>query len=232
MLIVENPVLLKLEELMTRNKIEEKVKIFKDKDYWYKHSYGTFIKRFDETRGRATSEAWTERTALVYSWLPRIPLQSFNLKPEDLNKIINSLTKLEAIYFDADLSNIGNIKFSNQETIFSLYKGCSNLSIKKFLELGGRLLHSEARLNTQLSSTTKLLHFMCPGLFPIFDTKVCNKIFGTNYQTYDRYNTYIFSLQQYLEEGTEAAHIKEIANNLGVSPLYIIDLVIFDTKLS
>jgi len=232
---VEAHIFTKLEELLTSEVIEERITIFKGDSYWYKHSYRVFTERFATTRGKSTLEAWIERTALIYSWLPRIPLQSFHLKPAELQETIKKLTELESHFWEAELSTIGKTAYLGNEyhgeSISPSYKGFYDVGIREFLELGSQLLHGKVNLDTQLSSTTKLLHFMCPQLFPIFDMKICNRIFSSNYQTYTRYTQYVFSLQKYLEEGTEAHLIKKYGNELGVSALYIIDLILFNTQV-
>lgn len=43
-------------------------------------------------------------------------------------------------------------------------------------------MHQDPNFDSQLSSTKKVLHFMCPNLFPVFDRKVCKKLFGLEHQ--------------------------------------------------
>jgi hypothetical protein len=203
--------------------------------HWYKYSYKTFIKRFKDTSGEISLETWTERVALIYSWLPRIPLSSFTLETHDLIALTSKLTELESIYYDAELALIGRTAYLGSdfhgENIFPSYKGHYDLSIREFLEPAGKLLHGKINIDTQLSSTTKLLHFMCPHLFPIFDTKVCKQLFGTTHQTYGKYHEYLFSLQEFLREEEMGQYIINIAREKNLSPLYIVDLVLFNSTV-
>lgn len=169
---------------------------------------------------------------MVYSWLPKIPLKSFALDGDTLQVNIDRLSELESIFYDAELSTIGRTAYLGSlyhgETIFSSYKGYYDTAIREFLVPAGYVIHKEPNLNTQLSSITKLLHFMCPYLFPIFDTKVCKQLFDTTRQTYERYLMYVFGLQQFLQQSEIGQYIKSLANKMDLSPLYIIDLVIFN----
>lgn len=147
---------------------------------------------------------------------------------------IDRLSKLELIFYDAELATIGITVYLGSlhhgETIFSSYKGYYDVAIREFLTPAGYLIHKEPNLDTQLSSITKLLHFMCPSLFPIFDTKVCKQLFGTPRQTYERYHMYVFGLQRFLQETEVGSYILSLAKEMDLSPLYIIDLVIFNVE--
>ncbi|WP_066320492.1 hypothetical protein [Bacillus sp. FJAT-29814] len=230
--LLKDQVFFKLDELMTRKVIKAQISRFDNSPYWYKVSYKPFIGKFDETRGNSSIDAWAERVACIYSWLPKIPLKSFKLEQNFLQETLNILTELESIYYDAELETIGTTSYHGYkyhgETIFPSYKGYYDTSIREFLQPSGFLLHQEPNLDTQLSSTTKLLHFMCPNLFPIFDTKVCKQLFNTTRKTFERYHAYVFGLQKFLQEGESAPYINTIANQMDLSPLYIIDFVIFN----
>ncbi len=225
-------VYLKLNEILTYEAIDTQISKFTSDSYWYKQSYRQFIKRFRETRGETDIGIWAERLALVYSWLPKIPLKSFALDDDMLQVNIDRLSELESTFYDVELSTIRRTAYLGSlyhgETIFSSYKGYYDTAIREFLVPAGYVIHKEPNLNTQLSSITKLLHFMCPYLFPIFDTKVCKQLFDTTRQTYERYLMYIFGLQQFLQQSEIGQYIKSLANKMDLSPLYIIDLVIFN----
>ncbi|WP_374722892.1 hypothetical protein [Peribacillus tepidiphilus] len=227
-------ILLRLEEILTYEAIDNQISSLNKDSYWYNQSYRQFIKRFKETRGEATIGVWAERVALVYSWLPKIPLKSFALDTDTLQGNIDRLSELESIFYDAELSTIGRTAYLGSlyhgETIFSSYKGYYDTAIREFLIPAGFLIHKQPNLDTQLSSITKLLHFMCPYLFPIFDTKVCKQLFDATRQTYERYHMYVFGLQEFLQRSDVGAYVLSIADKMDLSPLYIIDLVIFNAE--
>lgn len=231
--LAEN-VLLKMHEIVTYEAIDNQIGRLNNESYWYKQSYSQFLRRFKETRGEADSGIWAERVALVYSWLPKIPLKSFALDADTLQVNIDRLTELESIFYDAELVTIGITAYLGSlhhgETIFSSYKGYYDVALREFLTPAGYIIHKEPNLDTQLSSITKLLHFMCPSLFPIFDTKVCKQLFGTTRQTYERYHMYVFGLQQFLQQSKIGTYIQSLAKELNLSPLYMIDLVIFNVE--
>lgn len=86
-------VLNRLNEILTYAEIEKQIEILQNSNYWYKYSYRPFVKRFNETRGASDIDVWTERVALVYSWLPKIPLSSFASDLAEIQEIINKLTE-------------------------------------------------------------------------------------------------------------------------------------------
>lgn len=224
----------RLHEILKCKTIETQLSQLSNSNHWYKHTYLQFIKRFDETRGEKDMGLWLERVALVYSWLQKIPLTAFSLNTEELQKYINELSDLELMFYDAQLLTIGKSAYLGSkyhgEAIFLSYNGSYDISIREFLKPAGTILHRKSNLDTQLSSTTKLLHFMCPNLFPIFDSKVCKKIFEAK-QSYARYHAYVFALQEFLEQQSEvSSYIVSIAQEMGVSPLYIIDYMVFNNK--
>jgi hypothetical protein len=171
-------VYLKLNEILTYEAIDTQISKFTSDSYWYKQSYRQFIKRFRETRGETDIGIWAERLALVYSWLPKIPLKSFALDDDMLQVNIDRLSELESTFYDVELSTIGRTAYLGSlyhgETIFSSYKGYYDTAIREFLVPAGYVIHKEPNLNTQLSSITKLLHFMCPYLFPFLIQKFAN----------------------------------------------------------
>jgi hypothetical protein len=128
---------------------------------------------------------------------------------------IKRLSELELTFHGAQFLTIGKTAYLGSqyhgETIFPSYKGYYDTAIRELLIPAGYLLHKVPKINTQLSSTTKLLHFMLPNLFPIFDTKVCKQLFGTTHQTYEKYHAYVFELQQFLEQSHVASYINSIA---------------------
>lgn len=104
-------VCLKLNEILTYEAIDTQISKFTSDSYWYKQSYKQFIKRFRETRGETDIGIWAERLALVYSWIPKIPLKSLALDGDTLQVNIDRLSELESIFYDAELSTIGRAAY-------------------------------------------------------------------------------------------------------------------------
>ncbi|MEH7388026.1 hypothetical protein V7147_21905 [Bacillus sp. JJ1521] len=220
-----------MNEILTYAEIEKQIEILQNSNYWYKYSYRPLIKRFNETRGASDIDVWTERVALVYSWLPRIPWSSFASELVGIQEIINKLTEIERYFYDAELSSIERTTYQGfeyqGEASFYSYKGYYDMGLRDFLIPTGRLLHGLERLDTQLSSTTKLLHFMCPNLFP--NSKVCKQVFGsTPKQTYSKYHAYVFGLKEFFENNEVVSQINCLSEKMEVSALYIVDLVLFN----
>lgn len=223
----------KLRQLLSKESVDNQINNFNENNYWYKSTYKLFLEKFQATRGSNHVNAWIERVALIYSWLPTIPLNAFTLNNKELQEQINILTELENYYFEAQLETIGKTSYLGSdpdfhgEIIFPSYNGSLDSSIRHFLYPAGKILHQDPNFDSQLSSITKLLHFMCPNLFPIFDRKVCKKLFGSEHQSYKRYHQYVFLLHSFLQETDEGKYICEQASKINVSPLYIVDLVLF-----
>ncbi|WP_456276766.1 hypothetical protein [Bacillus sp. AK128] len=226
-------VLNKLNEILTYDVIEKQIETLQNSNYWYKNSYRPIVKRFNETRGASDIDVWAERVALVYSWLPKIPRSSFASDLTEIQEIINILTEIEQNFYDAELSSIDRTAYQGYEyqgeTAFCTYNGYYDMGLRDFLIPAGKLLHGTERLDTQLSSTTKLLHFMCPNLFPIFDTKVCKQIYGpTSKQTYSKYHAYVFGLKEFFENNEVGLQLNRFSEKMKVPALYIVDLVLFN----
>jgi len=94
-------------------------------------------------------------------------------------------------------------------------------------ELANSVLnYGDTRLN--LPTTTKLLHFMLPELFPIFDSNVCKALYGNDrVEDYNKYHAYIFALLDFLEYEPEAGVLFRAAQDTKLPLLRVVDLVLF-----
>jgi hypothetical protein len=74
---------------------------------------------------------------------------------------------------------------------------------------------------------------MLPDLFPIFDANVCRAIFGNDrVEDYNKYHAYLFALQDYLEYDPSADAIFELAAQIKLPPLRIVDVVLFQDGIN
>ncbi|MEK5645853.1 hypothetical protein BK138_32225 [Paenibacillus rhizosphaerae] len=235
-----------LKEILTHDRISNShifydQKTPKDKDdrgYWYSKSYPVFLKRFTETRSNNHDlSAWVERTAYVFSWIPRIPVVRLD------ENSIRALAELEGIFQSCRLWEIGTESYlgglndpingiHHGERIFGTGFGRPPLLIKELIQLANSVLNfGENRLN--LPTTTKLLHFMFPELLPIFDKNVCKALYGNSLvEDYYKYHAYIFSLQDYLENEPEAQVIFDIARSTKMPVLRIVDQLLFQQGIN
>jgi len=101
-----------LKKLLTKERVKTALKSLvtaeqapKDKDdrsYWYNKSYPVFLRRFAETLTDNLDEStWVERTAYVFSWIPRIPVVRLN------KEAIHGLADLENMFHSSKLWDIG-----------------------------------------------------------------------------------------------------------------------------
>lgn len=208
-----------------------------DRGYWYSRSYPVFLKRFTESRVNNKSEsAWIERTAYVFSWIPRIPVVRLD------EKAIRALADLENTFYSSKLWEIGTEAYlggvndplrgmHHGERIFGTGLG-NPVLINDFVQLANSILnYGEVRFN--FPTTTKLLHFMFPDLFPIFDSNVCQALYGNDrVEDYNKYHAYIFSLQNFLENEPVAEAIFRAAQETKLPVLRVVDLVLFQDGIN
>lgn len=72
-------------------------------------------------------------------------------------------------------------------------------TINNLVEAADQILNSGGRWNYTIPTTSKLLHFMCPALFPIYDSNINKMMFGGQVNC-EKYHAYIFGLQQFLND--------------------------------
>jgi hypothetical protein len=230
----------RLGELLTKENIINAMIFFEQKkqndnnDYsekvaWYSVSYPIFLKRYEETRGSSDINIWAERVALLSSWLPTIPNPALN------EKAIDEMVFLESIFHHARLEEVGVESYLGDmntvhhgEMIFDT-NDCPPVLLKTFLENADRITNLNERWKHTIPTTTKLLHFMCPHLFPIFDNKVSSVLFGKK-PDYGRYHSYIFALRELLQKGSEFELLREIAKEKNVSVIRVVDIVLFNQQ--
>lgn len=232
-----------LKQLLTEERIDAALESLvnanqapKDKDdrsYWYSKSYPVFLRRFAETRTNNLDEsAWVERTAYVFSWIPRIPVVRMDMEA------IGGLAYLENLFHSSKLWDIGTESYlgglndpimgiHHGERIFGTGFGRPPVLIKQFVQLANSVLnYGDTRLN--FPTTTKLLHFIFPDLFPILDSNVCKALYGNDrVEDYSKYHAYMFALQDFLEYEPEAGALFRVAQDAKLPLLRIVDLVLF-----
>ncbi|GAX90041.1 hypothetical protein [Effusibacillus lacus] len=205
-----------------------------DRGFWYNKSYPYFIQRFEETRPVNQLETvWIERASYVYSWIARIPVTKLD------HRAIRELAALEHLFAGCTLQEVGTESYlgglgdpkmaaHHGERIFGTGNGRPPVLIHQFVELANEIInYGSGRYN--FPTTTKLLHFMFPGLFPIFDSNVCRVLYGNEYiEDYIKYHAYVFALQDYLSGGKYSREILVEAERANLPPLRLVDLVLFN----
>ncbi|MBO2945775.1 hypothetical protein JJQ72_17490 [Paenibacillus sp. F411] len=201
---------------------------YRDKSQWYETTYPITLKRYEDTRNSALIESWAERISWVFSWVAAIPAGGFD------TGAMEQMSRLEAHYFDVRLENIdiesfmGDIYSSNHgETMFVSPLGADPTPIKIFVILADKIIHVNERWNNTLSTTTKLLHFTFPGLFPIYDEKIHNILFIGKTQNYRHYHAYLIALHQFLRTSPLVSMLKKYAEDKNVTLVRLIEMVLF-----
>lgn len=210
-------------------KVNEPVKDNTDKTKWYYLSYPRILQRYKETSGLINQESWVERVALLSSWLPSIVNPALDMQA------IDDMVFLERIFSDLKLEEIGvesylgavDTKYHG-EMIFDTSSGKPPVLLKTFIENAGNITNISGRWEGTLSTTTKLLHFMFPHLFPIFDRRINEALFG-GLQNYAKYHTYTFQLRELLQTNNESTKlIASIAEEMNISQIRVVDIVLFN----
>lgn len=180
---------------------------------WYDLSYPFFVERFKETRSSYYEEhAWIERKAYVFAWIAKIP-HGGELNP----KTIMQLYPLEKEYCDKKLVELTP-------------KELKAFPLERFLKLADQLLTDGGHWISTLSTSSKLLHFMCPSLFPIFDKTICRTVFAQENPSFGKYEGYICALRKYLKQSENeelAEYLKVKAKERNISVLRLIDLTLY-----
>lgn len=224
--------------LVTRRKVNEALKNLKQiitldtinnalennykqsRDLWYQQSYSLILERFalPSNKFEKPMNQWIERKAWVGSWLPTI------LKGEINETDIMNLSKLESKYRNFEIINLNMDEISMKEWEEIIFK---------FLQVSNKILYGDANWHKTVASTSKLLHFMCPHLFPIMDKVVLEEIISarSSYNMYKNYVDYFAALFQFLEDDQPLKkHLMKISSQRKESVLRIIDLVIFSRR--
>lgn len=99
--------------------------------------------------------------------------------------------------------------------------------MKQFVILADQIIHLNGSWNTTISTTTKLLHFTFPNLFPIYDSRIHNSLFGGKYKTYKNYQAYVLAIMIFLNNPDIHPYIREQAELKKVSLIRFVEMVLF-----
>ena len=215
-------------EYLEKKKSAANTKVYHDKNRWYQYSYPKILKRFQETTNAAPYDCWIERIAWVYSWIPSISAGGMD------EEAMDKLSQLERHFCTFKLEDI-QLKSNTDSTCSELHGemffcSSSNMNptpIKEFVILADKILHVNGSWHTTLSTTTKLLHFTFPGLFPIYDSKISILLFGGKIRSYKHYHEYLLALREFLQSSEFAHTIKREAEKEGVTSVRLVEMLLF-----
>lgn len=224
------------ENILQANKVYENNLIthsntYQDKSHWYTISYPVIVKLFEETRYEQTESDWIKRLAMIGSWLPTIINPNLSAEAiDDLQWLEEHfhLVELEEVGVESYLGNVGTV--DHGQRIFSTIQ-LPPVLINDFVKATHRITSTTDNFDSNLSTTTKILHFMHPHLFPIYDMKIHNQLFKGK-QSYSKYHIYIFALREWLEDHKESILplLQEIAARHEVSVIRVVDHTLFNLK--
>ncbi|WP_077622359.1 hypothetical protein [Sediminibacillus massiliensis] len=219
-----------LQSLLTDENIDKSIENYKskqeytednprDRTSWYHESYPLIIATFNNTRGQQQKGRWVARLALTSSWVPTIPTPALE------EQAMTELSRLEMKYFNRKLEEI-NVGEQEEEKYFDI-GNAEPIMLKVFLQLADRIVNGGGNWDRSISSTTKVLHFMCPGLFPMFDGNINQIIYGNKSFNYPKYHGYVFALREFLQTSSQTGKIKKLAEKEQLSLIRMTDILLF-----
>ncbi|TGE31600.1 DUF6308 family protein [Desulfosporosinus sp. Sb-LF] len=180
---------------------------------WYDQSYPYFVQRFQETRrSYFEKDTWIERKAYVFAWIAKIP-HGGELSP----KLTFEIYKLESEFFEKKIFELSG-------------KALKAVPLEQFLKLADKFLNDGGHWNSTLASSSKLLHFMCPSLIPIFDKTICRVLYGQDNLSFGKYEGYICALREYLRQSENEElleYLKVKGKERHSSVLRLVDLTLY-----
>lgn len=197
---------------------------------WYRASYPRFLEVFQRTAHTADPQAWVERIACVFSWIGSIPTP--RLEPEFLEALVD----LERRFSTATLWEIGIARDKTErggasevhasDVLLHEPEGSKNaVPFSDFLRPANKLLNGSDRWEQTTSTSSKLMHFMFPSLFPILDGNVATRLGLGTPPNANGYCVYLMGLRELLQENTG---ILERCRAQNRHPLRVIDQILFD----
>ncbi|WCN39411.1 hypothetical protein [Aneurinibacillus uraniidurans] len=179
---------------------------------------------FAATREELSVSSWCERLAcLADSSAPSV-------SPDRRALIL--LTELEEMFGELDLSQIETDVYREwrsaeeggrhyEERIFAASDHAFPVLLRTFLELADRMLHENGHWEYTLAETTQLLHYMCPGLFPIWTPAIGRLLYGTEQPGYHKYHGYVFALRDFFHDSSVGQQLVQRAHEWEITPVQL-----------
>jgi len=193
---------------------------------WYLCSYPVFARLFSQSQQPISVEAWIQRVACVFSWIARIPTPSLD------ESVIRTLDEIESRYkneklWSTDIPPLVLRRDKDQDNLLYTERNGDNsanarIELERILKPANTLLNGSGHWDKNLATTTKLLHFMSPNLFPIMDKRIANILEIGKMPNLNNYSCYFLSLRAFLVESKNAL---TWLVSTGENPLRIIDLI-------
>lgn len=212
---------------------------------WYHQSYPVFIrnaKRFVACKDNSQKkELLTNLVTNTMSWIAGIPKSSIHM--DDLVERIHEISKSVSNknYFTCDV----DIPLDDNDGEMFLYcKKGTKININEYVRLINTLINSNDKFYN-FPTVTKLMHFINPNIFPIFDTNVKNVLFGESkaLPTGDQFICYMQALHNLFKNPTYGPLLTSLTNEVNtslrnagyfsdLSALRVIDLMLFDESMN
>ena len=211
---------------------------------WYHQSYPVFIRNakffVESDDSEQKKELLTNLITNTMSWIAGIPKSSIH--DNELVERLHEMSKIASSQ-SYDTCNLEISKDANIEEIFLRCNDDTETNINEYVRLINTLLNSNDRFYN-FPTVTKLMHFINPNIFPIFDTNVKNVLFGesTALPTGDQFICYLQVLHKLFKDPVYTLLLRSLTLEVNtslrnarcfsdLSTLRIIDLMLFDESL-
>ena len=187
--------------------------------------FKTFNQKLKDLKDPSSEELIQELaicTLIVYGWMPTIPKNLNNLKDNNTNPQLNKLG-IEACKILSDFK----LRTENSDS--------DNISKEEAIKLQTIIKYT----NGSLVGASKLLHFLFPQKFPIWDSRIYKKLTGqkgtNSIKNIKYYSFYIKELNKHLDNSNvlkvkkklQDFYTKNKFNNIEISNIRAAELIIF-----
>ena len=209
---------------------------------WYNQSYPVFIKNarsFVECNDIITiKELLINLVTNTMSWIARIPRASVH----DM-ELVTRIHELSRNVSSQTYNTCTIDTYNTTNDIYLRYDNNVNININEFARLINSLINGNDNFNN-FPTVTKLMHFINPNIFPIFDKHVRNVLLGHKNAppTGKQYINYMHALHNLFNSPTYSALLTSLTTEVNtslrnagcfsdLSTLRIIDLMLFDESM-
>ena len=211
---------------------------------WYHQSYPVFIRNakcfIESDNSNQKKELLTNLITNTMSWIAGIPKSSIH--NNELVERVHAISRIVSrqSYKTCNISITNN---DNPEEIFLCCEDDTEININEYVRLINTLINSNDKFYN-FPTVTKLMHFINPNVFPIFDTNVKNVLFGESkaLPTGAQFICYIQALRNLLKDPIYGLSLRSLTDEVNaslctaghynnLSTLRVIDLILFDESM-
>lgn len=197
----------------------------KGRDAWYQDTYEFILRSFSDQGN--SPDKWILRKSLVFTWIMGVP--SSGLDGERASKMDAHEAKLSGLTLGGPGLSITEERLSHPSV---------EIDLRNLLADGSAFLNSPDRGAETVATTSKLLHFMNPALFPLLDSQV-KKTLKKNgaedappNERFTEYIDYMAAMNLFIRTHSDVLASRNDGCTLSewVTPVRLIDLCLFRSQ--